>query len=121
LITPGLETHDKKFGSRYDLVILAAQRAKQIQEGASPLIRTKSNHPLTIALEEIEAGVYPPPAREAAPKNLDEAFIGAALAEQDLTDLHSRFDSGVTQIPETIGGEASNETSEDEEAEDDEE
>jgi DNA-directed RNA polymerase omega subunit len=100
LITPGLESHDQKFGSRYDLVILAAQRAKQIQEGASPLIRTKSNHPLTIALEEIEAGAYPPPAKEATPINLDEDFIGAALADQDLTDLHSRFDTGVTQIPE---------------------
>lgn len=100
MITPGLESHDQKFGSRYDLVILAAQRAKQIQEGASPLIRTKSNHPLTIALEEIEAGAYPPPAKEAAPINLDEDFIGAALADQDLTDLHSRFDTGVTQIPE---------------------
>ena len=50
---------EEKFGSRYDLVLLAAHRAKELQRGNAPLIRTYSNNPLTIALEEIAAGKYP--------------------------------------------------------------
>lgn len=51
---------EDRFGNIYDVVILAAQRAKEIQQGSPPLIKTNSVHPLTIALEEIAAGVYPP-------------------------------------------------------------
>ncbi len=46
----------ENWGSKYALTILAAKRAKQIKEGASPLIRTQSKNPLTIALEEIALG-----------------------------------------------------------------
>jgi DNA-directed RNA polymerase omega subunit len=119
LITPGLEANSN-LGSRYDIVLLAAQRAKQLQEGSAPLIRTKSTHPLTIALEEIQAGAYPPPEKEeTAVKDLDEEFIGAALAEQDLKDISSRFEA--SSIPadsseeeETLGAAA---TSDGEDAE----
>jgi DNA-directed RNA polymerase omega subunit len=92
LIAQGLEQQEGKIGSSYDLVLLASERAKQIQQGAAPLIRTGSNHPLTIALEEIQQGAYPPKPKEAlVPKDLDEEFIGAALAEQNLSDIASRF------------------------------
>jgi len=41
---------------KFVLSNLAAKRAKQLREGAPPLIRVESNHPLTIALAEIAAG-----------------------------------------------------------------
>lgn len=47
----------ENWGSKYSLVVLAAKRAKQIKGGAPPLIQTTSRNPLTIALEEIAAGV----------------------------------------------------------------
>ena len=47
----------ESWGSKYSLVVLAAKRAKQIKSGAPPLISTSSKNPLTIALEEIAAGV----------------------------------------------------------------
>lgn len=47
----------ENWGSKYSLVVLAAKRAKQIKSGAPPLIPTTSKNPLTIALEEIAAGV----------------------------------------------------------------
>ena len=47
----------ESWGSKYSLVVLAAKRAKQIKSGAPPLIPTSSKNPLTIALEEIAAGV----------------------------------------------------------------
>ena len=47
--------NDFEFG-KFVLSNLAAKRAKQLKEGAPPLVRTESNHPLTIALAEIAAG-----------------------------------------------------------------
>lgn len=46
----------ESWGSKYSLVVLAAKRAKQIKNGAPPLIDTDTKNPLTIALEEIAAG-----------------------------------------------------------------
>lgn len=46
----------KKVGSKYKLVLMAAQRAKQLRAGMKPLIETESTNPLTIAFEEIAAG-----------------------------------------------------------------
>lgn len=42
------------------LANLAAKRAKQIKEGAPPLVRIDSSHPLSIALAEIAAGKIKP-------------------------------------------------------------
>jgi len=39
---------------------LAAKRAKQLREGAPPLVQIDSHHPLTIALAEIAAGKIKP-------------------------------------------------------------
>jgi len=48
-----------QFG-KYVLSNLAAKRAKQLREGAPPLVNIESNHPLTIALAEIAAGKIKP-------------------------------------------------------------
>jgi DNA-directed RNA polymerase subunit omega len=45
---------------RFVLSNLAAKRAKQLREGAPPLVRTDSNNPLTIALAEIAQGMIKP-------------------------------------------------------------
>lgn len=45
---------------RYVLSNLAAKRAKQLKDGAPPLVRVESGHPLTIALAEIAAGKIKP-------------------------------------------------------------
>ncbi|MBS1706073.1 MAG: DNA-directed RNA polymerase subunit omega [Armatimonadetes bacterium] len=58
---------------RYVLSNLAAKRARQLREGAPPLVRTDSNHPLTIALAEIAAGKIRPnlPAEDLAVVSMD--------------------------------------------------
>jgi DNA-directed RNA polymerase subunit omega len=45
---------------KFVLANLAAKRAKQIKEGAPPLVRIDSSHPLSIALAEIAAGKIRP-------------------------------------------------------------
>ena len=46
----------KRCGSVYRLVILAAKRAKEISEGAPPLVETNQRKITSIALEEILQG-----------------------------------------------------------------
>ena len=45
---------------KFVLSNLAAKRAKQLKEGAQPLVQIDSHHPLTIALAEIAAGRIKP-------------------------------------------------------------
>ncbi len=45
-----------KVPSRFSLVVAAAKRARQLNEGATPLVDCGSHHPLTIALYEIAEG-----------------------------------------------------------------
>jgi len=45
----------KKVESRFELVLLAARRAKMIMKGAKPLVET-DNRPIVSALREVAAG-----------------------------------------------------------------
>lgn len=67
LIEPRIEDLLARMDTKYSLVVLAARRARQINDYASslhrpdvlrgvpPLVKSESNKPLTIALEEIAA------------------------------------------------------------------
>jgi len=46
----------EKIDNRFDLVLLAAERTKQIMKGAPPLIGTRDNKEAVTALREIAAG-----------------------------------------------------------------
>ncbi|MBI4460761.1 MAG: DNA-directed RNA polymerase subunit omega [Acidobacteria bacterium] len=59
--------------SKYRLILLAAKRARQLQNGARPLIHTLARKPTRIAQEELRAGVLkfeilPLPGDEEVPK-----------------------------------------------------
>jgi len=41
-------------GSKYRFIIIAAERAKQLQNNARPKIKTKSTKPAYIAMRELE-------------------------------------------------------------------
>lgn len=83
---------------KFVLSNLAAKRAKQLREGAPPLVQVESNHPLTIALAEIAAGKIKPiltPAGESleelhVPLLVDEtlpAELGMLLPALDETEV----------------------------------
>ncbi len=44
-------------GSKYRFIILAAERAKQLQNNAKPKIKTRSTKPAYIAMKELEENV----------------------------------------------------------------
>jgi DNA-directed RNA polymerase subunit omega len=55
LIYPSLDHLLKKVDSKYTLVVLTSRRAREIVAGDRPLVQSKSNKAVTIALEEIGA------------------------------------------------------------------
>ena len=78
-------------GSRYSLAVAAAKRARQLKEGAVPLVKCGSNHPLTIALHEIAAGkvVVKPlgePGDDFLTDGRREETVQDTLADTDLFD-----------------------------------
>jgi DNA-directed RNA polymerase subunit omega len=73
------------FDSNYRYVLVAARRARQIQNGAQPVVQTHSRKPCRIAEEEIQAGMVkwevPQPVKtpvEAASEILDGVIGGEA-------------------------------------------
>ncbi len=44
-------------GSKYRFIIIAAERAKQLQNNAKPKVKTKSTKPAFIAMRELEEGM----------------------------------------------------------------
>jgi DNA-directed RNA polymerase subunit omega len=54
---PPLEVLLKHVDNRYQLVIVASKRARQLNKGANPLIETDSKKAVSIALKEISQGM----------------------------------------------------------------
>lgn len=53
MIHPSLDILVNKVDSKYTLVVLAAKRAREIMNGSTPLVDSKSNKQVTVALEEV--------------------------------------------------------------------
>ena len=63
-----------KIGNRFELVLLATKRARQITRGSTPLVEVDNDKPTVIALREIAAGKIDPTAlNEMVEETLDEA------------------------------------------------
>jgi DNA-directed RNA polymerase subunit omega len=56
VIKPPLEALLDRVDNKYALVIVAAKRARQLKEGALPMVDVETANPVSIALEEISAG-----------------------------------------------------------------
>jgi DNA-directed RNA polymerase subunit omega len=107
-----------KVDSRYGLVVATAKRARQINEYTAtlglndalgipgPQVHTRSQHPLSIAVEELRQGKLQVSFRE-PPEEADEGQVGAAAADDFLNPtgnlgaatssevLHEGADEGV--------------------------
>lgn len=68
--------NDLEYG-KFVLANLAAKRAKQLKDGAPPLVVIDSKHPLSIALAEIAAGKIKPLINEAAEAELPADEVAA--------------------------------------------
>jgi DNA-directed RNA polymerase subunit omega len=55
MINPSVVELLEKVDNRYSLVIVTSKRARQLIEGALPLIKVNSHKPLTVAISEVNA------------------------------------------------------------------
>jgi DNA-directed RNA polymerase subunit omega len=56
MIYPSIDRLITRGDSKYTLVITAAKRARQLNEGAAPLIETNLSKDVSVALEELAQG-----------------------------------------------------------------
>lgn len=57
IVNPTIVELSEKVDSRYTLVVEASKRARQLVDGAQPLVDPKDMNPLKIAIEEINRGL----------------------------------------------------------------
>jgi DNA-directed RNA polymerase subunit omega len=74
-------TIETSFDSNYRKVLVAARRARQLQNGSRALIATRSNKACRIAQEEIDAGkiAYVKPDQEAGKPFVEGPVISILL------------------------------------------
>ncbi len=70
--------------NRFNLVLLAAKRARQLEHGVEPLVPWDNDKPTVVALREIAAGLITPETVEAQEKKTDsiDEELAAALAQE---------------------------------------
>ncbi len=74
----------KRVENRFDLVLLATKRARQLAKGVEPMLAWENDKPTVMALREIAAGHISKATVQAAQREMDEteAALGQALAEE---------------------------------------
>ena len=71
----------EKIGNRFDLILVAARRARQLATGGKePLVETDNDKPTVIALREIEAGLIDAATMDAAEEQEKRERAAAELA-----------------------------------------
>jgi DNA-directed RNA polymerase omega subunit len=92
---------------KFVLSNLAAKRAKQLKEGAMPLVNIESRHPLTIALAEIAAGKIESRMLAPQPEVITEGFETSILTDDivpgEFGMLLPALDETESALIETIG------------------
>ncbi len=70
--------------NRFNLVLLAAKRARQLEHGVEPLVPWDNDKPTVVALREIAAGLITPETVEAQEQKSDsiDDELAAALAQE---------------------------------------
>lgn len=99
-ILPSADILNEFEHGKFVLSNLAAKRAKQLKEGAPPLVRVDSSHPLTIALAEIAAGKIRPQigSDEPTPVDSEVTIIGEEPIVPELGILLPALDEAEAEL-----------------------
>ncbi len=88
----------EKVDNRFELVLAAAKRARQLERGAQPLVEWENDKPTVVALREIAAGLVTP---EMLEKEVESAadLPGFQEAAAAFAELPSAGPAGETPAP----------------------
>lgn len=78
----------EKAKNRFALVHLTSNRARQLLKGAKPLVDTRNNREIVVALREIAAGRV----TYAYPEYLVDAKVNYRHVEEDYTEFIGEYD-----------------------------
>lgn len=81
----------KHVDNRFDLVLLATKRARQLGRGVSPLVPLENDKLTVVALREIAEGLV---SRETVDAQDRVSQVEAALAEDDMLAVHQEPEAG---------------------------
>jgi len=112
-ILPNPDVLNEVTYGRFVLANLAAKRAKQIKEGAPPLVRIDSSHPLSIALAEIAAGKIKPlmgaEAEAAISEQIDsieelgsDRFLLPGLEDDEVIGVHIEGEDEIEEVEDEV-------------------
>lgn len=94
--------------NRFELVLVASQRARQIANGKEPLVPLENDKPTVVALREIaESLVTPETLRQQEETEAAEEAAAAAESVEDALDAEIRgMFAAATTVPEEEGEES---------------
>jgi DNA-directed RNA polymerase subunit omega len=72
-----------KIDNRFEMVLTATKRARQIANGADPLVEEQNDKPTVIALREIAAGLVDPDRVNMMQAEIEAAEVFDARIEDD--------------------------------------
>ncbi|HGG59944.1 MAG TPA: DNA-directed RNA polymerase subunit omega [Gammaproteobacteria bacterium] len=75
-----VEDCEEKIDNRFDLVLIAAKRARQIYNGSEPTVEEENDKPTVIALREIAAGNITADILDEPEKTMADEFEAAGLS-----------------------------------------
>ena len=87
----------KDVDSKFRFITVAAQRAKQLQNGAKPRVETRSRKPTRIAIEEMLAEAVSWEVLDKLPEGVQNGGSGAVVAACRSSSSASRAASGPTR------------------------
>ena len=76
-------TPEHGLDSNFRYVVMAARRARQLQNGSQPLIDSRSNKACRVAQEEIAAGKVKAAAQQ--PRVIESEIVGEVVLEPHIT------------------------------------
>jgi len=102
LISLHVELKDTHLKSRYRLVTAAIKMAKQLQQGAMPMVTTKAKEITTVAIEEVLTGSVTTLTGDAAVKAQEEAGLLPHETIMDETTQKASFPDEPTDLEKEV-------------------
>ncbi len=87
--------------NRFELVLVASKRARQLAMGKEPLVEEENDKPTVIALREIAEGLVGPDILDEVPEEQDELALNEVVEEESAV-ISAESDNGEIDVAAAI-------------------